>query len=99
MSFVIYGLLGAGVLVMTCACVGAACTPDPYQRLHFLAPATSLGVPLIGVALALDSGWQLSTGWIVVIVLLLVLTGPVVQAAVGREIAREQGRLRSEPPR
>jgi multisubunit Na+/H+ antiporter MnhG subunit len=95
MDAVVSVLLGAGVLVTVCACVGAACARNPYQRLHFLAPVTSLGVPLVGLALVLDGGWQLSSGWIAVVVLLLMLTGPVVQAAIGREIAREHGRLSS----
>jgi multisubunit Na+/H+ antiporter MnhG subunit len=98
MNAVVSGLVAAGVLVLAWACVSAACTRSPYQRLHFLAPMTSLGTPLVGAALVLDSGWQLSTGWIVVVVLLLFLTGPVVQAAIGKEIAREQGRLASRKP-
>lgn len=95
-GIVVSVLLFAGVLVMAGACVGAACARTPYLRLHFLAPLSSAGVPMVGAALALDDGWQPATGWIVVIVAVLVFTGPVVQAAVGKEIARDQGRLRSE---
>ncbi|MCX3058571.1 monovalent cation/H(+) antiporter subunit G [Streptomyces beihaiensis] len=45
---------GTGVLVLSAVCLVAL--PRPYQRLHALAPASSLGVPLVALAAAVASG-------------------------------------------
>lgn len=53
---------------------------------------TSLGGPLIGLAVAIDDGWSPSGVLALLITLLLAATGPVVQAATARAIA-----LRDKP--
>jgi multicomponent Na+:H+ antiporter subunit G len=62
-----------------------------YDRLHLLAPVTSLGGPLIGAALLFQNGWGLTSGEIVLIVVLLALSGPAAGVATARA-ARQQDR-------
>lgn len=85
-------LLIAGVAVVAASATTAAFIRDTYLRLHFLAPVTSLGGPLIGIAIAVEEGWTQSAVLTLAIVVLLAVTGPVVQAAAGRAIA-----VRDEP--
>jgi multicomponent Na+:H+ antiporter subunit G len=89
------GLLVLGVAVVVMSSIVAATVRKPLTRLHLLAPVTSLGAPLIGAAVMLDSGIRLSTAWIFAITAAIVLTGPVVQVAIGHAIAhREPGSSR-----
>lgn len=90
MDLLITALLALGALVVTASCLGAVLVRDALTALHFLAPVTSLGTPLIGVAAALDSGWQWSTVWILFITAVLAGTGPVAQASIGRTATRNE---------
>jgi multisubunit Na+/H+ antiporter MnhG subunit len=87
---------GAGVVVMSS--LEGATSRSPYARLHFLTPITSLGGPLVGLSLAIANGWGLTTGFILLIVALLALTGPVLEAATGRVAAERKGEVRPESP-
>lgn len=86
-----WALLAAGCLVVVASAVSAVLVKDFYRRLHFLTPVTSLGGPLIGVALALANGWSLTTATILLTVALLGLAGPVLAAATGRAAAQRDG--------
>lgn len=87
---VVWVLLALGTAVVVGCSVAAAAVGDPYRRLHFAAPVTSLGAPLVGAAAVLDTGWQLSAAWIAVIAVLVAVSGAAVQVAVGRAV--DQGR-------
>jgi multisubunit Na+/H+ antiporter MnhG subunit len=91
-------LAGAGVLVCVAASIGAVVPRDVLDRLHFLAPVTSVGVPLVGLGVAVDTGWHLSTAEILVIVAVVAVTGPVLASATGRAAAEERGLIRAESP-
>lgn len=65
-----------------------------YDRLHLLAPVTSLAGPLIGAALVLKNGWALASGQIILIVVLLAVSGPAAGVAAARA-AHEQDRTDS----
>lgn len=54
------------------------------ERLHYLAPVTSVAGPLVGAGLVVDNGLSLTSGQIALTVLLLALTGPALTAAVAR---------------
>ncbi|SEK46512.1 monovalent cation/H(+) antiporter subunit G [Streptacidiphilus jiangxiensis] len=71
-------LLSAGALLVL---------PRPYARLHALAPATSLGAPLVALALALDTGPGRGAVKLLVIGALLAAGGPVTTMAIGRVTA------------
>ena len=92
MDLLITALLALGTLVVGASCLGAVLVRDSLSSLHYLAPTTSLGVPLIGAAAALDAGAQWSTVWIAFLTAVLVATGPVAQAAIGRAAADEEAR-------
>lgn len=92
MALVSTALLALGTLVVAASCVGAVLARDSLSSLHYLAPTTSLGAPLIGAAAALDAGAQWSTAWILFITAVLAATGPVAQAAIGRAAVEEEDR-------
>ena len=77
-------LLWLGVAVCVASALGMLLLRDPADRLHLTAPLNTLGVPLVAVALALDTGWGRQAVKIVLIGLLLVGTGAVLTAATGQ---------------
>jgi multicomponent Na+:H+ antiporter subunit G len=92
-------LLWAGIVAVVTSCLGALTLRRVYNRLHYLTPMTSIGAPLIGLALAIDNGWGLTMAEDVFIVFLLALTGPVLEAATGRAAAQREGLIEPESPR
>lgn len=90
-------LLGLGCLLTVASCVAALRARSVSTRLHYLSPVTSLGGPLIGMALALANGWSLTTALVLLIVVLLAVTGPVLGAATGRSAAQRDGVVSTEP--
>lgn len=84
-------LLAAGSLVVVASALGAVLSRDFYRRLHFLTPVTSIGGPLVGLALAIENGWGLTTAIVLLTVALLAGSGPVLTAAVARVGAQRDG--------
>lgn len=99
MRDVVLALLSAGVLVIVAACAGAVLAPNRSVRLHFLSPVTSVGAPLIGLALAVDNGGGLTSAEDLFTVLLLAASGPVVESATARLIAQGEGLVPPDSPR
>jgi multisubunit Na+/H+ antiporter MnhG subunit len=91
-------LLWAGITVTVLSCLGALTFRRVYLRLHYLTPMTSIGAPLVGLALAVDNGWGLTMAQDVFIVFLLAITGPVIEAATGRVSAQREGLIEGESP-
>lgn len=83
-------LLAAGVAVIVASCLAALSFTRVHDRLHYLTPVTSLGAPLVGLALAIENGWGETTAQILLTVFLLAVSGPVLEAATGR-VAAQQG--------
>ena len=94
----VLALYVAGLAVVVLSSLGAVAMRRIYGQLHLLSPMTSLGAPLIGLALAIQNGWGLTTGEIVLIAALLAVTGPVLAAATGRLAAQRGGLLEKESP-
>jgi multisubunit Na+/H+ antiporter MnhG subunit len=92
-------LYAAGLAVVVLAPLTALRARHVYNRLHFVAPMTSLGAPLIGVALAIQNGWGLTTAQELFITGLLAVTGPVLAAATGRMAAQRDGLIKRGSPR
>ncbi|WP_053693558.1 monovalent cation/H(+) antiporter subunit G [Streptomyces sp. WM6372] len=63
-------------------------------RLHALAPANGLGVPLITCAVALEQGAGRAAAKTLLIGLLLAVGGTVTTIAIGKATADEEGRGR-----
>lgn len=95
---VVLALLAAGLLVVVAAAVGAVATLRGYDRLHLVSPVTSLGAPLVGLALVIHNGWSLASGEILVTVALMVATGPAIAAATGRVTGQREGFVSRESP-
>jgi multisubunit Na+/H+ antiporter MnhG subunit len=81
--------VGAGIIVL-CA-LGVLLVDDPFTQLHFLAPSSTLAVPLISVALMIDQGHNRVSVKIAVITVLLAVTQPAVTAATMRAMADARG--------
>jgi multicomponent Na+:H+ antiporter subunit G len=91
-------LVFAGVAVVLASAAGMLRARALLTRLHLLSPVTTLGAPLIGLGLALANGWNLGSGAILLTVVLLAVTGPVLQAATGRIEAQRQGAIDEDLP-
>lgn len=90
-------LVGAGTLVAVVAALATLSGPV-YRRLHFLTVLNSAAAPLIGAGAAVAGGWSLTTATVLMIVLLLLFTGPVLGAAIGRVNAQRDGLTAEESP-
>ena len=91
-------LLVAGVAVIVASSCAAFSMKNVVNRIHYLTPITSLGGPLVGLALAVENGWGLATAQILFIVFLLALAGPALAAATGRLAAQREGLIEREAP-
>ena len=87
-----------GLVVVVLAPLAALMFRRFFSRLHFITPITSVGAPLIVAALGIQNGWGLTTGLDLLIVGLLALTGPVLEAATGRLAAQREGLIERESP-
>jgi len=88
--------VGVGVVVLTAlASLRARRAAD---RLHYLAPATALGAPLVGLGLVLENGWSLTSAQIAVTCGLIMITGPVLTSAALRLAAQREGTVPQESP-
>src|SRR5690242_3030041 len=90
-------LLALAALTVVLSAAGLLLTADPIARLHFLTPVTSIAAPLVGAAYVVDEGMGLSAGLALLVVGLLVLSGPPLGTAIGRATAEEQELVPSEP--
>jgi multicomponent Na+:H+ antiporter subunit G len=61
MTVVAQVLVFAGVAVVVVSALAMLRARTLLNRLHLLAPVTTLGAPLVGLGLALAGGWTL--GW------------------------------------
>ena len=95
---IVLAFLAAGVAVVVLSVLRAVVARGVLNRLHFLSPITSLAGPLIGLALSIDSGWNLVTAEILFIVALLAGSGPVLAAATARVAAQREGLAPIESP-
>jgi multicomponent Na+:H+ antiporter subunit G len=91
-------LLVAGVAVTVAASLAMLLVRRASDRIHLLAPTTSLGAPLVGAALVVENGLTLTSGQIGLVVVLLAVTGPVVASATGRaRVERHRAGVEEDP--
>lgn len=83
-------LLAAGGLFSLVGGIGLLRMPDFYTRVHAASVTDTLGVCLILLGLALQSGWTLVTAKLVVIGLLILFTSPTATHALAKA-ALERG--------
>lgn len=88
---VVLALLSAGTALVVLSALGVLLVDEPFVRLHFLAPASTLGAPLLCLAVMLDQGHNRITVKVAVIAFLLVTVQPAITAATGRTLAAARG--------
>jgi multicomponent Na+:H+ antiporter subunit G len=92
-------LVSLGCTVIVLAAVGAVVMPGGvFNRLHFLTPVTSAGLPLVVAGLCVESGQPFTIAELVVIGLVLAVAGPVLESATGRAAAAVEGLAAEEQP-
>ena len=91
LGWLVWTLLGVGVLVAVASAVGVALVRDNYLRLHLVSPVTSIAGPVIGLAVAVAEGWSLVSALVLLTVGLQAVAGAALQASIGRLIAGQRG--------
>ncbi|MGZ3457473.1 MAG: cation:proton antiporter [Archangium sp.] len=93
-TLVVDGLLVLGVGIQWVCALGLLVLRGPFERLHLLGPSSGLGAVALGVAVALDT--QATQGGLkaLLVMLVLLVTGPVLTHAIGRAAT-----LRERAPR
>ncbi|HWC44256.1 MAG TPA: monovalent cation/H(+) antiporter subunit G [Actinomycetota bacterium] len=85
-------LLALGIAVTWLSCLGVLLMRDPYDRLHYTAPAAALAPVLIAAAVVVEEGLSAAGIKAVLIALVLVGTNPVLGHATARAARiREHG--------
>ncbi len=77
-------LLAVGVLIELLSAVGVLVMRNPFDRLHYLAPAMSLGPLAIAAAVLVAESDAQAKIKSVLIALVLLVTGPVLTHATAR---------------
>lgn len=90
-------LLGFGVLIELLSAVGVLVMRNPFDRLHYLSPATTLGPLAIAAAVVVaDSEGQAKIKSVLVAIVLLT-TGPILTHAMARA-AWTRRQVRADAP-
>ena len=85
-------LLVLGVAATWLSCLGVLLMGDPYDRLHYTAPASALAPVLIAAAVVVEEGLSAAGVKALLIALVLVGTSPVLGHATARAARiREHG--------
>jgi len=77
-------LLALGGLTVLLSCVAVLRLPGLPAQLHGLAPAGTLGTPLICLGIAIDEGVGRSAGKALLVAFVLLVTGPVAVTVTAR---------------
>ena len=83
-GIVVAVLLGLGCLTVLLSCVALLRLPGLPAQLHGLAPAGTLGTPLICLGVAVDEGIGRSAGKALLVAAVLLITGPVAGTVTAR---------------
>ena len=85
-------LLALGVAVTWLSCLGVLLMRDPYDRLHYTAPASVLAPVLIAAAVVVTEGLSAAGVKALLVAFVLVATNPVLGHATARAARiREHG--------
>lgn len=92
-------LLAVGLAAVLLSAIGLLLIRDPYRRLHFLAPASTVGAPAVLAAAMLAAPAGRPTAKLVAIALLLLLTAPALTMATARARGQQDGYVEDDDPR
>ena len=92
-------LLAAGVAVELLSCIGMLAMEDVLDRLHYLAPATTVGAAFIAAAVLVQEGLTTSGLYTLMVFFVLLMAGPVLAHATGRvaRSRRHEGQWTAQP--
>ncbi len=91
-------LLAVGVAVELLCCVGILVHRDPFDQLHFLGPATTVGTVLVVAAVLVAAPGFVAGAKAVLLGIVILATGPVLTHATGRAAhVRLRGDLLARP--
>ena len=91
-------LLAAGTGVLLLSAVGLVVLPGPFQRLHALTPASTVGAPLVVLATAVETGPGRAALKLLVIAVIVAFGGAVTAMAIGRATALDERLLGEDSP-
>ncbi|MFD8722856.1 MULTISPECIES: cation:proton antiporter [Streptomyces] len=91
-------LLAVGTGVLLLSAVGLVVLPGPFQRLHALTPASTVGGPLVALAMAVETGPGRTALKLLVIAVIVAFGGAVTAMAIGRATAQHERLLREDSP-
>ncbi|MFK0160577.1 cation:proton antiporter [Streptomyces sp. NPDC090499] len=91
-------LLAAGTGVLLLSAVGLVVLPGPFQRLHALTPASTVGVPLVALAMAVETGPGRAAVKLLVTAVIVAVGGAATAMAIGRATAQHERLLREDSP-
>lgn len=83
-EIIIAVLLGLGVLIELLCAVGVLVMRNPFARLHYLAPATTLGPLAIAAAVLVAESEAQAKIKSVLVALVILATGPILTHATAR---------------
>jgi len=81
---VAYVVLGVGVAVTLMSCLGVLVMPNVFDRLHYTAPASTVGAFAIVLAIVLREGLSAAGVKSLLVFVLLLITNPVLSHATAR---------------
>jgi multicomponent Na+:H+ antiporter subunit G len=92
-------LLAVGVAVELLSCIGMLVMEDVLDRLHYLAPATTIGSAFITTAVLVQEGLTTSGLYTLMVFFMLLLSSPVLAHATGRiaRSRRDEGQWTAQP--
>jgi monovalent cation/proton antiporter MnhG/PhaG subunit len=91
-------LLALGVAVELVCCVGVLAMRDAYDKLHYTAPATTVGPLAIALAVVVQESFSQAGIKALLIFLALLVTNPVLTHATARAArVRQLGSWRARP--
>jgi multicomponent Na+:H+ antiporter subunit G len=82
------GLMFIGLVFLAVAAIGFARFPDVFSRLHVTGVIDTLGAPLILLGAAVHTGFNLTSGKLILAIIFLYGTSPLVGHLLGQSAAR-----------
>ena len=80
---VVDALVIAALILVSWSAVGMLIARRPITRLHFLAPITTVALPLFGLAAMITIGPTLGSAAVALTVAATALSGPMLSTAIG----------------
>jgi monovalent cation/proton antiporter MnhG/PhaG subunit len=84
LHLVAWGLLGVGLVATLLSCIGVLVMPNVFDRLHYTAPASTVGAFGIALSVVVEEGWSAASVKSMFVFVLLVFTNPVLTHATAR---------------